>query len=284
MADFNKPNRDQEYVNALPDTRDNQEALAKMFNGVSALNIPINSVQFAGGVFSLWDGGNWNAQAVSVSGGGTGSTTAAGARTNLGVISESDSDNKYLKQASNLADLDDKSIARAELQALGITNNLSDVNDAATAFDNIKQPATETSIGAIEKSTLPELSSGAADKYPDAATIQAYFKGYEEIVLNAPVGDFTSGDVKIVRIGDIVTITGYFTHASDSIVTSGASFIPSWARPAFITTNTFLSGNSVISQVSITDGGSVQVLYRNYSGTLTNQTATEEFTISYVLR
>ena len=46
--------------------------------------------------------------------------------------------------------------------------------DAANNFNLIKQPATTSSSGVIEKSTQSEMNSGTPDKFPDAATIKAF--------------------------------------------------------------------------------------------------------------
>lgn len=84
MADFDKPDINDQYVTFDSSIRENQDALAVMFNGVQTSNIPVNSVQFQGGKFSLWDGAAWNDQPVSIAGGGTGATTAEGAINALG--------------------------------------------------------------------------------------------------------------------------------------------------------------------------------------------------------
>jgi len=51
-------------------------------------------------------------------------------------------------------------------------NNLSDVSSAATAFANIKQSATTSETGVVEKATSTEMANGTADRYPDAATVR----------------------------------------------------------------------------------------------------------------
>lgn len=52
-------------------------------------------------------------------------------------------------------------------------NNLSDVANAATSFNNIKQAATTGDDGTVEKSTSPENIAGvAANKYPDVPGVK----------------------------------------------------------------------------------------------------------------
>lgn len=82
---------------------------------------------------------------VTVANGGTGATTAAGARTNLGVTATG-ADTTYAYRANNLSDLASASTARTNL---GVTatgadttyayraNNLSDLADASTARTNL---------------------------------------------------------------------------------------------------------------------------------------------------
>ncbi|MDT8372135.1 MAG: hypothetical protein RQ783_09140, partial [Gammaproteobacteria bacterium] len=57
--------------------------------------------------------------------------------------------------------------------ALEKANNLSDVANAVTAFNNIKQVATETVTGVVEKATTAEAQAGTAGKYPDAAGVHS---------------------------------------------------------------------------------------------------------------
>ena len=176
-ADFNNPTVDDQYTEILPQIRDNQSANAVMFNGVSVSNIPMNAVQFVSGQFNLWNGAAWNVQPVSIAGGGTGGMTASEARANLGVNSTSESNSAYLKVTSNGSDIDDISIFRTEINVyskteadsrnLLVSDNLSTVNNAVTSFNNIKQPATETDTGVVEKAGLVDGINKTPDKFVD---------------------------------------------------------------------------------------------------------------------
>lgn len=57
---------------------------------------------------------------------------------------------------------------------LSAGNNLSELTDKPAAFSAIKQPASTTTTGVVEKATPTEMTNGTADKYPDAATIKSY--------------------------------------------------------------------------------------------------------------
>jgi hypothetical protein len=50
--------------------------------------------------------------------------------------------------------------------------NLSDVDVPATAFSNIKQPASDIATGVVEKATAAEVRASTADKYIDGALLE----------------------------------------------------------------------------------------------------------------
>lgn len=58
---------------------------------------------------------------------------------------------------------------------LSAGNNLSELTDKPAAFAAIKQPASTTTTGVIEKATPTETANGTADKYPDAELIKAAY-------------------------------------------------------------------------------------------------------------
>jgi len=89
--------------------------------------------------------GTWSASTIEVSRGGTGATTPAAARTNLGV-SATGSDTNYPLKSNNLSDLSNVSTARTNLgvTATGLdtnyplkSNNLSDLGNSTTARVNL---------------------------------------------------------------------------------------------------------------------------------------------------
>lgn len=83
-----------------------------------------------------------------------------------------DTTSGILKQrnAANTAWINKLSLAGTALEA---GNNLSDVASSVAAFTNIKQNATTTSTGVVEKATTAEAEAGTADKFPDAAGVLA---------------------------------------------------------------------------------------------------------------
>ena len=205
MPDFNQPELGSTYVTALTEIRESDNAVARMFNGVSAQNIPVGAVQFAGGVFGLWNGSSFPVQAVAIGGGGTGATTAVGARGNLGLSSTAEANALYMKILSNGSDINDPSIFRTNIdvpsnaETLLVANDLSDLNDEVAAFNNIKQGATTIFSGTVIEATPAQMRAGTGNRFPDAATIVAD---------RVPVSIWTGSDA-FVSAADILADIGF---------------------------------------------------------------------------
>lgn len=211
MADFDTPTLDSLYTDFATEIRANDTANAVMFNGVTVSNIPVGAIQFAGGVFGTWNGASFDVTPVVIGGGGTGATTAAGARTNLGISSTTEANGIYMKILSNGSDINDVSIFRTNLvvpsnaEASLNADNLASLANASTSFDNIKQSATELSEGVVEKATALEMRSGSVGKYPDASTI---------VTDRTPVSIWTGSSLSISEV-DILASSGFAMIAGD---------------------------------------------------------------------
>lgn len=84
---------------------------------------------------------------------------------------------------------------------LAIASNLSDVANALTSFNNIKQNATEVYAGVVEEATLEETITGAADKFPDAYSIRKLVYGSSSVTLFNSANDWTmSGSNGVINI------------------------------------------------------------------------------------
>ena len=116
---------------------------------------------------------------TAISDGGTGATTASGARTNLDVYSKVESDTKYTQKSSNLSDLTSAATARNNLSVysqaesnsafLNEYSNLSDLPSKATARSNLGV----NQSGPTSPSFASGWTNGDSD-YKDAA----YFKDH----------------------------------------------------------------------------------------------------------
>lgn len=278
MADFDKPTVDSTYVEQFEDIRKNMDAVAVMFNGVSASNIPINAIQYSGGVFGLWNGSSFSPVPVSVSGGGTGAVTASEARLNLGILSQVESNAVYMQQSANLSDLTNKGTARTELDVY------------SKAESNAIVPAASTSVqGKVQlNNTLTSTSTSQALTAAQGKALNdliSALPSYQEATLGAS-GGLTSGSCKVARVGSIVTISGLYTHSSSTGPQSANGFIPSWAWPSGINSqNNYAVALSTIEskQVSVGGGGQLSFLYVNSSGSSSADTQTGNFTISYTV-
>jgi hypothetical protein len=256
MADFNKPTNDGVYVDIMDDIVSNQNANAVMFNGVVANNVPVNTVQYAGGVFGLWNGVSFAPTSVAISGGGTGATTAAGARANLGISSNAEFDAKYMSQDANGSDIDDKSIFRSEIDVYSTAQ----VNAKTIINNTLTSTSTSQSLSAAQGKVLKD-----AQVYYNSATLGAS-------------GGFTGGSCKIVRVGDIVTVSGSYTHLSGTpIPATSVGAMPDWSRPSINIFNTYNSQES--RTMLIETDGQLRMLTSNTFG----YTDTSGFAISYTV-
>jgi hypothetical protein len=112
----------------------------------------------------------------------------------------------------NVADWRDVVVGFDTSNLLEEDENLSDVDTPATAFGNIKQPASDSATGVVEKATAAEVRSAADDKYlsadliedasaavglVDAATIavdwDAFIFGTVTLTANRVLGNPTNG-------------------------------------------------------------------------------------------
>lgn len=88
-------------------------------------------------------------------------------------------------------------IAEVDSEKLAAASNLSDVQSASTAFDNIKQAATDSTTGVVELATAAETTTGtdtARAVTPDGLAGSDYGKRVVTMILVAPTADVSTGD------------------------------------------------------------------------------------------
>lgn len=122
-------------------------------------------------------------------------------------------------------------------------DNLNSVASKSTSFNNIKQAATTSSTGVVEKAVASEMTDGTADKFPDAAAILAWrnpisvWSGSDNIVTPAEILAFSGHVVGngnyYVRVSTLVWYTvsivdgvGKFYHTS-YVSVGGSSILQS---------------------------------------------------------
>lgn len=89
MADWTQPTTLTNYDTFVAEMKARDEDAARMFEGGSYTNIPVNTIRWNRSLrcFQNWHGSElgWANLPISVVGGGTGASDAAGARVNLGL-------------------------------------------------------------------------------------------------------------------------------------------------------------------------------------------------------
>jgi hypothetical protein len=149
----------------------------------------------------------------------------------------------------------------------------------------------ESLTGAVVKiaEDLADLASTSPNDYLNANPSEVERRWFGDKVLEiesrytldndvvidlASQGDFTTGSIRVIRQGKIVTVqmeTG-FTFPSNS--NPGASaVIPTWARPSSRKINTFTVSSSVIYVMIVEPNGNFSFSFRDSSFSGSNQTA-----------
>lgn len=87
MPDWNSTSVSSPYATLVADLLARDADLATMFDGSTSTNIPSGSKRWSSpnNRFEQWGGVSWAAMIIGITGGGTGASDAAGARTNLGL-------------------------------------------------------------------------------------------------------------------------------------------------------------------------------------------------------
>lgn len=279
MASWNDPNNSNpNHVNVLSDLGDKDTYSLTMGQ--------------AGGPFTdrpegemLWDNGAKlfkrltatieTVQLLSLAGGGTGASTAAGARTVLDVKSTGELDAAYVRQDADGADIDDIPAFRntIDVYAKGDVYTQADVYAKSETYTKSEVDAKTIINNTLTSTSTTESLSAAQGKVLKDQVDLIPVINSQQAELSAS-GSLTGGTCVVYKIGNSVTVHGNFTYASsDFVLVSG--FIPSWARP---TTYSALNSYSATEgrDVSVTTGGNL-----SFSST-DPKTSSNNFTITYI--
>lgn len=191
--------------------------------------------------------------------------------------------------AETTAGTADKYPSAAEVKTayLQKADNLSNVASAVTSFSNIKQAATTTTTGVVEKATNAELTAGTADKFPDSASVATLFLSKADNLASVAntatarsnlgtndAANLTAGTIPVARLPTASTTTnGVVEQATAAEMTAGtASKFPDAATvKAHVTTATtgVLINSNNLSDVSSAASarGNLNVDEKGTSGT-----------------
>lgn len=279
MADFNKPEVTQTYIQLLQDIRDNQEELAKMFSGVTPANTPAGAVRFANNRFSTYNGSAWVDTPVGITGGGTGAANPSAARTALSVLEAGTGGTQARNNAENDAKFVDKTRTVSTSGALSGGGDLS-ANRTLTVRN-----ASTTQTGVVQlESGLESTSTTTAATASTVKQLKDQQLYYETLELTGASKDIASGSCRVTRIGNVVTISGWLYHGSKSNPETELQYIPSWAIPINNTVHScYTAETDAVYAMVVTSFGALKFRYLDWAGMSVNKTGTRSFNVSYVL-
>jgi len=285
VADFDKPTVDDEYTNILPDIRELTKSLALMFSQGNEQNIPVSSIRFINNQFSKFNGATFDVQAISIGGGGTGSTSAAGARSALGT----DNASNVTTGIFDAARIPVLSITSKTSGDLPLTRTSGILSGTKVDQANTSQRGTvELNDTLTSSSTTEALTANQGKSLKDTAdslsnTVAAITNNSSITATGpAPAGQVDGGSCEISRSGSVVVISGEFTHPSLTQATTATGAIQAEFRPSQNSENvyTFIPGSS-IQKATVTTTGEIIFDYVDFSGSATSKMITGKFTISY---
>jgi len=213
---------------------------------------------------------------LSLAGSGTGSTSAEGARGTLEVLkagtdgaearSNTQNDGHFVQQTRTVGTTSPLAGGGALDGDLTLT-----IQDATTAQkgavqlnNTLTSTSTSTALTAAQGKVLNDTIAGITDV------------GYYNSETLGPSNTLTSGSCKVVRVGEMIVISGSFNHTASTSRGSLSGYIPVWARPV----------NNVSNIYSITSIGDTFEVNVSISGILSfsydaASSTTSGFTISY---
>jgi len=283
MPSWNDPsNSNPSHVDVLQDLAEKDSyALTMGQTSTVYTDLPTGTMKADNGqkLLRRREGGTDEPFVISLAGGGTGATSAAGARGTLEVLksgtdggearTNTQNDGRFVQQTRTVS----TTTPLAGGGALSGDLTLS-IQDATTAQKGAVQLDNTLTSTATDKALTAAQGKALKDEIGALANV-----GYYNSVTLGTSNNLTGGSCKVVRVGDMVVISGKYTHSASGAVSSASGFIPSWARPSENIYNLYyiVSGTPWVANVTIS--GTLLFSYGTGGGSST----TSGFTISYTV-
>ena len=146
-------------------------------------------------------------------------------------------------------------------------------------FDNFKASYAEIGTGSGEVRTNSDLDTRY--QIASGADNSAFIQKYTSTPSDLPAG--ASGGFNVVKIGEVVTISGNISHTSATTLFTNSNSLPTWATPNASYTNTYAPDAGKYKTVFASSMGRLFFRYLSTAGANVSDTTTNEFTISYIV-
>ena len=325
MANWNLPTVDSNYITFVDEVKNRDTDAALMFDGTGT-NLPNLTIRWnqSNNRFERLEGGTWQGRTIGITGGGTGATTAAGARSNLNLGS-------MATQNSNAVGVTGGSITGVSFSGTGtLSGNASTASTWQTAR-TLQIGATGKSVNGSANVTWSAAEIGTSSNTGNtvvtrnasgnfsAGTITATFSGNGSAVTALNASNLTSGTVNAARLPSnvplqqqqVVTLGNHFQGTDNLLCTrtgniitlqlngiselftsmlSGASSaagrVPPLYRPPTQVNNVYhVDGNSNVWMVTVTSSGTLSVSPRSLvDGSSVSRAGTNFFSITFAVQ
>jgi len=231
MADWSLPDVDEGYADVIDEinARDDDAVRMNDTRVADATSLPDHAKRWNNtlAVFQNWFSSAWSALVLAIAGGGTGATSAAGARTNLGVYSTTEVDNAidgdvathnantFTAHGAVIAATPFKIIVRDSAGRAAVATPSASGDIATKGYvDGIASSANyNPTLTAVANIGSLQLLGGKYMKIGDSVHVTAYFYGIPSGAnLLVRIGISLPFAVNIVQALDVIgVITGYQT-------------------------------------------------------------------------
>jgi len=284
MASWNDPsNSNDNHVNLLKDLADKDTYTVTMgqTNLGAYTDLPDGTMNWDNGqkLLRRVQSGTPEVVKISLAGGGTGASDAAGARSAFNVLEAGTGAAQSRTNTQN----DERFVQQT--RTVSTTSPLSGGGALSGNLTLSIQDSTTSQKGAVQlNNTLTSTSTSQALTAAQGKVLKDMFSDAQ---LSAPVGDLITGGAKISKAGNIVVISNNisgsgFSHNAASFVSSGV-LIPVGLRPSQNVINCYYAFGEVSYVVQVTPSGFLTFQYSQTGGAPLERTSTGSFTISYTI-